>query len=714
MRSKNPRRPRDPNSKHSTHQIRQQKQAKKDGYLQWGYLRHQYSGDELRSIRKTFQIWKKRLVKVMSSPQSFRPWKEKAAWLIEHETVASMRSAWQEELDEKTRKEEWPLVMLSTMCTSPEKVSAVLEATLSPWPPGYAINDVLLFIARHLRLCKITNIRERTVRAEETIEFLNRLITGSPRGHIPFSQRVFGLFAKALPGDQAHELYTLLQKHEFKLHANTLIQFASKLAGYPAHKGTAFEILQGLSDTGADLSEARPSSVITSLLHCKEPEEVGGNHQQNYSFNVKDALQSFIERGFTLNVVTSTAFLDTLCQSGKVEEAIRLALLFSESGVHLDTKAWATVFRGAKSSLQVGNIAKALDVAKVANVPIVDVLNNALHSAFYFAEIERREKGRLKPFGSALFGTLLRIYAKKFDLEPLQWWLPDSLPLFLAQDAGTGQQQQALIPEDDANRSRWDFEATIIPFIDQLFGAGNDAKLKPSLTTIAIMLRAYIRSLQQPYDLMTYYNFYKSRLEDQGNDPSLASASRLIKNQGSLVHDTVILAMTEHPELSRAALEVFGDMLRDQLRTSATTSAKSHLESEGLVTKSQIHPAPTPLTFSVLLRGLMNGRHRMLAEQVLQIMREHGIEHNIVTWNTLIKGYASLQDVDKTVGALQDMEAAGLKPNMNTFKAFTKLKDQARALKKMEDMIDDNQRKIAGELCEAPSDWRHEMSTWKV
>ncbi|OAA42109.1 pentatricopeptide repeat protein [Metarhizium rileyi] len=672
-----------------TPSVRRVARRGRDVYFQWGYLRHQASGSEFLAMRKTFNSWKKKFGNVAGNRNPDWPWKDVGERLLEHDTVASMRLAWNG-LTTESREKHWLRTMLSVMRLRPEKTAMVLEATLDPWPCGYAINDVLLFMVKRLDLTKAKNIHERTLKAKEILGFLQRLIVESPKGHIPFTQRVLGLFAKQLPSEQASELYSLLRRSGFELHANTMVQFASKLAGDPAYKETAFRILQTLSDSGADLNEARPSSVITSLLHCKVPE--GVEPEQNHTFSPKDALEYFIERGFNLNLLSATAFLDTLSQQGEVDEAIRLALLFAETGIQLDHKAWATVFRGAKVTRNVETIAKALDVAKVANVQFVDVLNNALHSAFYFAEVEVAERKHQVSSRPALFGSLLRIYAKKFDLEPLQWWLPDSLPLLLAQ--GTG--QQSLVP-DIRSRTRWDFEATIIPFVNQLFSSGDDTKLPPNSTTIAIMMRAYIRSLQQPYDLMAYYRFFKSRLEEQSKDDTLPSASRLIKNQGSLIHDTLIFAMTEHDELSQPALQVFGDMLRNQQLTNNADGAKAQVEGDGVVAPASTHPAPTVLTFTILLRGLMNHRDRFLAEQVIEIMRENGIQPNIVTWNTLTSRYATMQDVPKTVSTLQDMEAAGLKPDIYTLRAFGKLRNQERALQMMEDMIEVNRRNMAQE-----------------
>ncbi|KHN96946.1 pentatricopeptide repeat protein [Metarhizium album ARSEF 1941] len=658
----------------------------RDMYVQWGYIRHQFSGDELLKRRKTFNSWKRHLYNVSHNRKQVWPWQDESLWLLEHKTVSDMRSAWQE-LDHQSREKQWPRIMLSTMRACPEKAAMVLEATLDPWPPGYAISDVLLFIIQRLDLAKEKNVRERTLKAEQVVGLLHKAIADSPKQHIPFSQRLLGLFAKKLPSEQTSELLALLRQSEINMHANTMIQFASSLARDPAHKQTAFEILQGLSDSGADLNEARPSSVITSLLHCQVPDGVGS--VQN-PFSPNDALVYFIERGFTLNLLSATAYLDTLSQQGEVDEAIRLALLFSESGVQLDHKAWAIVFRGAKATRKVETVAKALDVAKVADVPIVEVLNNALHSAFHFAETEAMERKSQPRSAPSLFGILLRIYAKKFDLEPLQWWLPESLPLYLARGAG----QHGLV-SGGATRTIWRFETTIIPFVDQLFSSGDDTKFQPNLTTMAIMMRAYIMGLQQPYDLMAYYQFFKSRLEEQGKDASIPSASRLIQNQGSLIHDTFIFAMTERRELSRTALLVFGDMLKDQLHANGADGEGVHVGSDGVVATTPVHPAPTVLTVTTLLRGLMNHHDRTLVNKIIHVMRENGIQPNLATWNTLVRGYATMQDVPKTVSTLQDMEAAGFKPDSYTFRAFSKLRDQERALQMMEDMIEVSQDVMA-------------------
>ncbi|KOS20179.1 Pentatricopeptide repeat-containing protein [Escovopsis weberi] len=609
-------------------------------------------------------------------------WRDKGRWLFELDDISAMRRAWGG-LTTEERQRDWPLVMLSTLFSRPARAEMVLEATLDPLPPGYAVLDVLTFVARRLLLEDIKEFRQRRLKAEQTFDLLARILEHMPPGHMPLWQRMLGLFARKLPRDLASELYVVAQRLGLPLHPNTLLQFASRLAGHMAHKQQAFEILQGLAERGVDLNGPVPQSAITSLLHCR-PDHEGWTDETAAAFSPRRVLESLMERGFSPNHINATAFLDSLCQRADVDEAIRLALLFAESGVQLDAKAWATIFRGAKHSLRADVVARGFDVAKAASAPYVDVLNNALHAVYYFADAESREApGARAPWVLPLFEPMLYLYAQRFELGPLQQWLPDSLPLVITQPEGFEEKF-----EGGGRRRAWRFLQTVVPAVNRFFYAHKAARrLQPSTTTLALMLRAYVRTLRQPYDLMAFYAFFKARLEEPG-----APGARLIRDQGSLIHDTIIMTMTERRGLSRPALQVFGDMLRQQQQQQQQRSASSSPSSA-----PSPHPAPSLCTFSILVRGLIARGDRLLAEQVIQVMREQGIEPDLVAWNTLVKGYAVMQDMGKTVQALQDMEAAGFRPDLFTFRAFGRLKDQGRALEMMEAIIRHNSQTMAAD-----------------
>jgi pentatricopeptide repeat protein len=208
------------------------------------------------------------------------------------------------------------------------------------------------------------------------------------------------------------------------------------------------------------------------------------------------------------------------------------------------------------------------------------------------------------------------------------------------------------------------------------------------------MLRAYIRSLRHPYDVVSFYEFFKFKLEaDEEEDINYARS--LVERHHSLIHDTVILAMLDHRLSTRQLLQVLGDMLRDNLPAKATESTNNTAVEEEA--SKPVHPAPTLFTLSILISRLLMRKEKMVAKQLMDVMREHGIEPNLETWNAMVKGYAALQDVPQTVSMLQKLEAAGYTPDNYTFKAFGRLRNQTQALSLMDKIIRQNEAKLAQE-----------------
>ncbi|KPM36671.1 hypothetical protein AK830_g9906 [Neonectria ditissima] len=657
--------------------------SEKFNYNQWGYIRHQHPPEEVVPARRRFNYWKRKLDNIMEpkNPSSW-PWRDDGKWLFELEDASSMRKAW-EALDVESRIETWPNVMLSTLYNCPEKAVQVIEATLDPLPPGFAISDALFYHTLKLPAEGLKISGDQGSKADETVELVTKLIVDLPPKYVPLRQETLGVLATKLPVDHAAEVYHVLKQAGMSLHRNTLLHYASAMAKSHSHKEKAYGILRDMARDKVNLNNPVVASVITTLLHSKQTGDGWSNSEESL-FSPQRAMEFFLENGYSPNLVSFTALVDSLCKQGDITEAIRLPLLLAENGADLDERCYTTVFRGAKNSMKASNVRQALEVAKAAKAPYVDVLNNTLHSIFYFAEIECRDKKYQAPWVLPLFTPMLSIYAKKFDLQPLQWLVPDTLPLILEQGSEDGPEKFRSGPPRE-----WEFKHTIIPVVNEFFESGDGPQQTPNSTTLAIMLRAYIKSLNNPYDIMTFYTFFKSRLEEP--DAGHNWAAEMVKEQGSIIHDTLILAMLERKSLLRPALQVFGDMLRDTMRPKAKEYAKEELATADA---PPVHPAPGLFTFSILIHGLMMRSEKMLAEQVLQVMREHNLEPNLVTWNTLAKGYASMQNLSQTVGTLQDLEAAGFKPDVHTFRAFSRLKDQTRALQTMERIIDTNKKRL--------------------
>lgn len=652
----------------------------KTDYQQWGYIRHQHSPEDLVAVRRQFNAWKRKLLLITEGQRSVhRPWQDQGKWLFGLNNMASMRKAW-EELDLEARKQQWTHVMLSTLYTCPQKAGQVLGATLDPLPPGFAIADTMLYYLKAINLEDIKNPRDRASKAEEVVELVAKILVDLPAKHVPLRQYALALLAGKLPTDQVAEVYQIIRQAGLKLHWHTRLRFASALSKKFSYKETAYDMLRSLPADGIDLNQPVVASVITTLLHSRDTDTTSSN-----SFSPQRAMEFFLENGYAPNLASFTALVDSLCKQGELAEAIRLPLLLAENGADLDRRCYEIVFRGAKHSLKASNVRQALDVAKAAKAPYVDVLNNTLHSIFYFAEMECREKRHQESRALPLFTPMLGIYSKKFDLKPLQWLVPDVLPLILEQGGEKGREKFGPSPREE----EWNFTHSIMPVAKEFFESGSGSRQEPTSATLAIMLRAYIKSLKNPYDIMSFYSFFKTRLED--SDAETNWAVEMVKEQGSIIHDTLILTMLEHRSLLRPALQVFGDMLRDSIKTKASEDSKDEPLKAG---DSAVHPAPNLFTFNIVIHGLFLRREKMLAEQVLGVLREHKLKPNDVTWNTLVKGYASMQKLSQTVGTLQDLEAAGFKPDTYTFRAFARLNDQTRALQMMERIIYTNMKRL--------------------
>lgn len=103
--------------------------------------------------------------------------------------------------------------------------------------------------------------------------------------------------------------------------------------------------------------------------------------------------------------------------------------------------------------------------------------------------------------------------------------------------------------------------------------------------------------------------------------------------------------------------------------------------------------APTVRTWSILMAGYNLHHQNKAAEKVLTMMRARGIEPDLITWNTLIGGYASIQDVEGAVGAMGRLEADGFTPNSRTLKAIGRLWKREKLLEMLKMSLETGEMK---------------------
>ncbi|KAI4231596.1 MAG: hypothetical protein L6R40_007685 [Gallowayella cf. fulva] len=178
---------------------------------------------------------------------------------------------------------------------------------------------------------------------------------------------------------------------------------------------------------------------------------------------------------------------------------------------------------------------------------------------------------------------------------------------------------------------------------------------EPSPKLLSVMLLSYIRLRGSPGDVEALYHRYQS-LVDQNHHLIAATAKTEHLANGFLL----FLGK------NRTTFKTCPIILRNMLRPSASTT----------VTVAK----PSVITWSILTNTYFLQGQRAAAEKVIQMMREHGVEMNQVTWNTVISRYASMQDAPAVVNAMKGMESAGFEADSYTLRALAKMTDRNQLL----------------------------------
>ncbi|MCJ1403471.1 hypothetical protein MMC11_006694 [Xylographa trunciseda] len=93
---------------------------------------------------------------------------------------------------------------------------------------------------------------------------------------------------------------------------------------------------------------------------------------------------------------------------------------------------------------------------------------------------------------------------------------------------------------------------------------------------------------------------------------------------------------------------------------------------------------PTVQTWSILLFAFIKHRQSDAAEKVLALMEARGQKPNLVTWNSLLSGYARMQDFPGIVRTLRRMDQACLEDDEWTSKALARVIDRDELLRTFE------------------------------
>ncbi|TPX13285.1 uncharacterized protein E0L32_006258 [Thyridium curvatum] len=630
-------------------------------------LRHVDPESKAEEIRR-LNRWKHRLARIWKSMlngnvvHGHNKGTRRLERLLAEGDVAAMAAAW-EKLPSETKVRVWPVVMSSALQTHPDDVCDILEATYDPSVvPFYAVIDTIHFLARREQMPlprKVRSVAPKQTPPERLCQVLEHVLSRSPKGHLLFRQRTLYLLVHKTDPKQLASLYDALAQYEHPLHTQTRLHFAIRFAKEAALKERATEILALLTQNQQlDINTPHGASLCTAILMMEE-KDLDGEH---FEATPAHLFNQLLELGLNPNLVTYTTIIRNLCMTKEISAAWEVYHVMLDHNIEPDIYIYSTLLNGSKLAQNFSSMRHLVRIAVDKNIREPIFWNDLLHGIFLSALIETRRKKLKPPRVVPSFPLMLQAYARVFKTEPLKPLLLVDIDRFLE----TNVNQAAL--------ADWNFVAQLAPVIGELPPRGDSELQEPTASTLCAMILGYIKGISRPYDIIAFYSHFRQLL--QSGDPV---AVRLVREQGTFVHDVVIKALCEHQGMLRVALDVVSDMLRD-------ANPKKHAAGSGSGSGHQ-HPQPSVHTWSILLNGFMFQRQRQQGERILAMMRQRGVEPNAVTWNTLAAGYSRMQDVGKTVRAMQRLEAAGHEADEFTFRAFSYLQNKRAALAQMERMV---------------------------
>ncbi|KAF9882364.1 pentatricopeptide repeat protein [Colletotrichum karsti] len=518
------------------------------------------------------------------------------------------------------------------------------------------INDVVHFVARWQ---KALEGDERTAHAESLCDFTIECFDTCSDGTAILRQNTIYNLMQDIDPERIERLYSFLTNRKNTIHEQTRMQVASRLAKYSTHRQSALKIaIDVMSDGKVNLDSTGWLSLCTSILHMK-PEDI----EKNEDFSAADAFSILLEHGFRPNMVNYTAVIRSLCICGEFDKAWSVFDIMRRHEIEPDPVLFATLLDGAKRASSASNIHKLAEDAAQHNAIDVVFLNDLLMSILGFSEEERKRKRSNKQHVQSVpaFGPMLHYYAKVFNLAPLQALIPLDLSAYTEQFGRD-------MPDD------WQMARELFPALDVATSAVQK-KLHPTGATLSIMYIAFAKNLAQPIKLISLYAYFRQLILNKH-----PIAVKFVHEKGTFIYDVILKALLERPGMQRPALDIMADMLRDTL---------GEKESAHRVEKpATTHPPPSIYTWNILLAGCLFSREKELGNKIAHMMRSRGVSPNAVTWNTLISGYAGLQDANRTVKALQGLESSGYEADMYTIRGFSRLANRERALKALEKKIE--------------------------
>lgn len=700
-------------------------------------LRSVTKGHQANSIKVHFIAWK-RLLKEIPNPESESPSSIELRMhrgvlaLDSVEAMASFLAYSSVDHKQRTRNR---ILLYTTLRHAPEKGAMVLKALLSVSSlPFYMIEDSLEFLAHHLREMQLVTKQDC---AQMLADLVIETAQDRGKGRIRLTQHTIYCILEAIRPTQLEDWFHQLVARELPLHKNTLLHFASQFAKTPLTKGLSLDIAQGLfGNSSLDINTPVGTSICTSLLSFAD--DVLYAFDENLP-TPAEIFQDLLDLDLVPNVITYTTIIHNLCVKKDLQTAVQVFEVMKQHGVQPDQFTYSVMMNGCKSCGDFTAMLQFASNARAAGIHDAVVWNDLIHAVFLACLKEPRRPGGGRRPRCAVWGPMNAIFARFFRPEPLRLFITAEF-----NDVRTFMEKQGFTPD----RMRGAFHDIQHLHPEEL--------IQPTSSTLSLMIMGFIRHLPRPRDVLLFYDHFKKLLRE-GNPV----AGSIVREQGSIVHNVVLRSLMKWKGMLRIMLSIIRDMMTDIQPAAAdtqpllrqtfepqtsdpgpksattlqgpivdseisrskadTTTAGSGTETEdeataverdnftvepplsnssdhhGEETSPIRHPRPSIHTWNILIQAYLSNRLPLEAEHILKLMQINGVKPSIVTWNTLAAGYAKQGYTKQAVESMRRLESAGFTSDDWTMRAFSYITDKAKAIRLMEQMVEENKAAMAEE-----------------
>ncbi|KAF9887482.1 hypothetical protein FE257_010199 [Aspergillus nanangensis] len=203
-------------------------------------------------------------------------------------------------------------------------------------------------------------------------------------------------------------------------------------------------------------------------------------------------------------------------------------------------------------------------------------------------------------------------------------------------------------------------ELSILPF--EYTPSSEGENTPPSTIALYLMIATYLRCQKRLAHTQRVYSRFRSLVLDGHETVSSLAVTDHTYNE-------FLIAFRHDPRGLRPAVRLVEDMLQ----SAAGPEPDTQSQDTGVVGVK-----PTVRTWTLLLSAFVYNRQPLAAEKVQEMMAKHGVEYNMVSWNTIINGYANAQNIPEVANTIKAMEDEGFSIDAYTMKSLRYLRDPER------------------------------------